>query len=243
MTAAPSARPLVAVSATTELIQGVPRVRLNDAYLRALEGAGLTPIVTAPLGDASRAAELVAQMAGLVLTGGEDIAPARFGAVPHPRAEAPNERRDAWELALVAAARDRRLPTLAICRGVQLLNVAMGGTLLQDIPSERPDALGHAPHAPRDARVHDVRIEPGSRLARSSGTERMRVNSRHHQAVDRVGDGLRAVAHASDGIIEGVEGTDDAWWVMGVQWHPEDLAATPEPWDRGLFAAFARALR
>lgn len=239
MPAASPSRPLVAVSATTEVINGVPRVRLDDAYIRALESVGLIPLVTPPLGNGAHAAELLKHVAGLVLTGGEDVAPARFGAAPHPKTGAPNERRDAWELALATAARERALPTLAICRGIQVLNVALGGTLVQDIPSERRGALDHDPAAPRDARAHEARVVSGSRLAQALGATTLRVNSRHHQAVDRVGEGLREVATAPDGVIEGVEGTGDAWWVVGVQWHPEELTATPDAWDRSLFAAFA----
>jgi len=231
--------PVVAVTATTKLIDGLQRVRLNDAYVRALEAVGVVPLVTPPL-DAALAGPVLDRVDGLVLTGGEDVDPARFGAAPHPALGPVHAARDAWELALVEAARQRRLPTLAICRGVQLLNVALGGTLVQDIPSERPAPIAHDASTRRAERVHAVEVEPDSRLAHALGADgRMGdFNSSHHQSIDRPADSLRVVARAPDGIIEGVE-TEDDWWLLGVQWHPEELVETSEPWDRNLFTAFA----
>jgi putative glutamine amidotransferase len=187
-------------------------------------------------GDADAALE---GMSGLVLTGGEDVNPARYGAAPHPELGDVHDGRDAFETALVHAARARGLPTLAICRGVQILNVAFGGSLIQDIPSERPDAIAHDGEWARTARVHGVDVTSGSRLAGALGSERPTVNSMHHQAIGIVAPPLVAVAHAPDRIVEGVEWPDDDWWMVGVQWHPEELSASPEPWDRSLFAAFA----
>jgi putative glutamine amidotransferase len=181
-------------------------------------------------------------MAGLILTGGEDVDPGHYRADAHPALGEVHAGRDAFELALVRAAQARRLPTLAICRGVQILNVALGGTLVQDLPTEWQGALPHDGRWERSARVHDAAVERGSRLSAALGATALRVNSFHHQSLARVGDGLTAVAHAPDGVIEGVETAADEWWVLGVQWHPEELTATPEPWDRALFAAFARAV-
>jgi putative glutamine amidotransferase len=233
---------LVAVTATVRVIDGVPRVRLNAAYVRALEGAGLVPLVVPPLADPEPATALLDVVAGLVLTGGEDVDPRLYGQTPHPSVEGIVASRDATEIALARAARDRRLPTLAICRGAQVLNVALGGTLVQDIPALRPGALDHDPPTPRDRRVHDVRIVPTSRLAAAVGSLSPGVNSFHHQSVDRLGDGLAVVADAPDGVIEGVEATDPSWWAVAVQWHPEELTGTVEDWDRALFAAFAAAV-
>lgn len=235
--------PVVAVTATTKLIDGLERLRLNDAYVRALEAAGVVPLVTPPL-DAALAGPVLDRVDGLLLTGGEDVDPARFGAAPHPALGPVHATRDAWELALVEAARERRLPTLAICRGVQLLNVALGGTLVQDIPSERPAPIDHDCSDRRAERVHAVEIERGSRLAHALGVDALSrdFNSSHHQSIDRPADSLRVVARAPDGIVEGVE-TDGDWWVLGVQWHPEELVDTPEPWDRSLFTAFAAELK
>ena len=232
-------RPLVAVTATTEIIRGALRARLNAAYVDALEGAGLIPVVAPPLVGEGAAAELLGRVDGLVLSGGEDVDPRHYGARRHPASEDPHPGRDAWELALVNAARERRMPVLAICRGMQLLNVALGGTLMQDIPVERPSTVRHAMSAERNQRVHEVSCEPETRLHRAVGVRTLSVNSSHHQAIDRLAPALRVSARAYDGIVEGVETTDPEWWVVGAQWHPEELVATPEPWDRALFGAFA----
>jgi putative glutamine amidotransferase len=232
----------VAVTATTEILRGVDRTRANVSYTAAARSAGLRPYIL-PVLAPEDAGALLEGMAGLVLTGGEDVDPARYGAPPHPALGDVHDGRDAFEIALVHAARERKLPTLAICRGVQVLNVALGGTLVQDLPSEWPGVLPHEGGADRSARVHDVRVVAGSRLAEALGATGLATNSFHHQAVSRLGDGLRAVAHAPDGVIEGVAGTSEAWWVVGVQWHPEELVASREAWDRALFARFADAVR
>jgi putative glutamine amidotransferase len=236
--------PLVAVTAGTREWDGLERVRLNEAYVQAIAAAGLVPVVVPPL-DPALAPAVLDGVAGLVLSGGEDVDPARYGAAPHSALGAVHAARDAWELALVGEARRRGTPTLAICRGIQVLNVALGGTLVQDIPSERPTDLPHDAAARRTERVHAVKLDGDSRLAAAlgvAGETRIVANSSHHQSVDRVADGLRVVATAPDGIIEGVESTDD-WWMLAVQWHPEELTRTPEEWDRSLFEAFARAVR
>lgn len=233
---------LIAVTSTSRPIDNVPRVRLNQAYVDALESVGLVPLVVPPLAHPEAAAEVLAPAAGLVLTGGEDMAPQHYGAAPHERTGTPHPRRDATEVALTREASRRRLPTLAICRGLQVVNVALGGSLIQDLPSERPGAIAHD-GGPRDARVHTVRIEEATRLAAVLGTTCLTTNSSHHQAIDRLAPGLRVGARADDGVIEGVEPEDTAWWMIAVQWHPEELTATPEAWDRALFAAFAAAAR
>jgi putative glutamine amidotransferase len=226
---------LIATTATTT----GHKARLSETYLRSLEGAGLLPIVVAPMANPSRAGRILDAVDGLLLTGGEDVDPAVYGAVPHPALGAIHPARDATELALLAAARERQLPVLAICRGIQLLNAALGGTLVQDLPSQRPSAVKHDQPRDASARTHRVAIVAGSRLAAATGTTEMMVNSYHHQAVDRLAPGLRASATASDGVIEGVETEDVAWWVVAVQWHPEDLTDDVRSWDRGIFRAFA----
>jgi putative glutamine amidotransferase len=236
-----SPAPLVALTATTAAADGVVRVRTNVAYVRALEAAGLVPLVVPPL-NAVRAERALDAVSGLVLTGGEDVAPWRYGESPHRAIGTVNEARDAWELALIAAAHDRGLPTLAICRGIQVLNVALGGTLVQDIASQCPTALPHAPGEGRATRVHEIAVEPASRLAEVLEAGHLTVNSAHHQSIARIADGLRVTARAPDGIIEGAEWVADDWWALGVQWHPEELIETPESWDRGLFASFAAKL-
>jgi putative glutamine amidotransferase len=179
---------------------------------------------------------------GLVLTGGEDVDPALYGQTPHEHLHAVNRVRDDTEIALVHAAREAGKPILAICRGPQLLNVALGGTLVQDIPSQLPDAIPHDVRDTRDTRTHDVIIEPGSRIAKAVDATRITVNSLHHQAILQVAPSLRVTARAPDGVIEGVESEGDGWWVVAVQWHPEEMNDSPEPWDRGIFRAFAARL-
>jgi len=232
--------PIVAITAPLRTEAAAPRARLAVAYARAIEKAGGLPILVPPLERRSHAADILGAIDALLLTGGEDVDPARYGAVRHHSVTDVSPDRDDAEIALLTAARASRCPVLAICRGVQLLNVAFGGTLIQDIPSLRPHALSHdrgdGHHA---TRIHPVRIAPASRLGAALGVEDFQVNSFHHQAPDRIADGLRATATAPDGIIEGLEWHADDWWAVGVQWHPEELDGH---WEAGLFAAFlARA--
>ena len=234
--------PRVAVTATTEPIRGRLRVRTNVAYTEAVRSVGLRPFIL-PVLDPADADTMLDGMDGLVLTGGEDVDPRYYGAAPHPALGDVHQMRDAFELALVHAAHARKLPTLAICRGIQLVNVALGGTLVQDIASELPGALSHEQLEAREARTHDVDIVPGSRLADALGATALQVNSMHHQAIARVANGLVVVARAPDGVIEGAEWGADDWWMLAAQWHPEELVTTSESWDRGLFAAFSDAAR
>jgi putative glutamine amidotransferase len=236
--------PLVAVTATTRADDGVPRVRLSTAYVDALREVGLAPVVVPPASDPGDSVDaLVAVLQGLVLSGGEDVDPRHYGAGPHAALGPVHAARDATELALIEAARARHLPVLAICRGIQVLNVALGGTLIQDLPSERPSGIVHDVDGPRGDRTHAVLLTHDSRLARAIGRDEILVNSFHHQAVDRLAGSLQRTASAPDGVTEAVETpATDAWWVVGIQWHPEDLVGTRDPWDRALFQAFADAV-
>jgi putative glutamine amidotransferase len=234
--------PFVIVTATTETIRDRARVRVNEAYTNALIAVGLIPIILPPMEPVLSAAAMT-DIAGLVLTGGEDIDPQRFGQDPHPRTGAPHQMRDAYEIALARAAYERRVPTLAICRGAQVMNVALGGTLVQDIASQHPGGIDHVQSARRNDRVHEVQIGRQSRLAGIVSSTNIFTNSSHHQSVDRVGEGLHVVAKSPDGIVEAVESTDPAWWMVAVQWHPEELTTTAEDWDRRLFSAFAEEAR
>ena len=222
------------------MIRGALRVRVNASYTDALVQVGLVPLVVPPLA-ASIVTEVLDGVAGLVVTGGEDVAPSRYGEQPHPTVEA-HEGRDESEIALILEAKRRQIPTLAICRGIQVVNVALGGSLMQDIPSQCPNAINHDPGGNREARVHEVRVEPESRLARALRSDRLMTNSFHHQALARIAGDLCVTARTPDGIIEGAESADPSWWMLGVQWHPEELVNTREPWDRNLFGAFASAL-
>jgi gamma-glutamyl-gamma-aminobutyrate hydrolase PuuD len=209
-----------------------PADLLPAGYADAVTDAGAAALLLPPSrpGSASAAAVLDG-LDGLVLTGGADVDPARYGAVPHPRFGGARDDRDCWEIELAGAALDLGVPVLAICRGLQLLNVTLGGDLVQHLP----DAVGHEGHRPTVGRHgrHDVRTAAGSRVGQLLG-ECAAVATYHHQAVDRLGAGLTATAWAHDGTVEALE-HDSAPWVVGVQWHPEvhDGAA--------LFAGFVAA--
>jgi putative glutamine amidotransferase len=214
------------------------RVRLNEAYVNAVRAAGLTPLILPPM-EPAELEPVLAAVRGVVLTGGEDVDPAEYGAATGAKTDAPHRPRDKCELALVRLAHERRIPTLAICRGIQVVNVALGGTLIQDIASECPTTINHDQSKERTMRVHDVTIDRRSKLAAAVGDTNISVNSSHHQAVARVADGLRVTARSPDGIIEGAEWERDDWWMLAVQWHPEELVSDAQKWDRGLFRAFA----
>jgi putative glutamine amidotransferase len=237
--------PIVAVTSSSKSAASAAkysRVRVNEAYVRAVQDAGLVPLVVPPTLSTDEARAVVPRVAGLLLTGGEDVDPRCYGADRHPATQRPHLGRDATELALVDAARAHHLPVLAICRGLQLLNVALGGTLVQDLELQRPGGLEHARERARSQRVHPVAVVAGSRLARAVGVAQMEVNTLHHQAIDRVAASLCVTARAPDDVVEAVESVDD-WWALGVQWHPEELVHDPQPWDRAIFTAFADACR
>ena len=234
--------PLVAVTASTKIVNDSIKVTVNRPYTDAILAAGLIPLVVPPMSE-DGAEAILDSVRGLVLTGGEDVDPAYFGAERHPATGPANDLRDRIELSLAKEAAARRMPTLAICRGVQVLNVALGGTLVQDIPSELKTAIEHDAETARSSRVHAVDIDEGTRLAGIVGSRKITTNSFHHQSVDRLAAGLCTVAKSSDGVVEALECADRAWWAVGVQWHPEELTGTTEDWDRKLFAAFADAVR
>jgi putative glutamine amidotransferase len=233
--------PVVALTATTKEIDGIQRVRLNEAYVHAVREAGLTPVIVPPLAP-HELEPIIAVVRGVVLTGGEDVDPSAYGA-ENRGSNPPHRDRDQFELALVRLAHERNLPTLAICRGIQVVNVALGGTLVQDIPTECPSTINHDQSDERALRVHDVYVESGSKLGNAVGATKIVVNSSHHQAVAGVAEGLVVTGRSPDGIIEGVEWQGDFWWMLGVQWHPEELMRDAEEWDRGLFRAFAKQVQ
>ncbi len=209
-------------------------------YIRAVELGGGLPVVVAALRDPGDASRYLERLDGLVLSGGSDVDPALYGHAPHARLGKVVRERDEFELALTRAALDRDLPILAICRGHQVLNVATGGTLIQDIPSLVERGGDHDARSERWERSHEVRMVPGSRLQRILGRERIDVNSFHHQAIDELGRGLVVSARSpADGIVEGVE-LPARRFVVGVQWHPESFWNQPESFQ-ALFAALAEA--
>jgi putative glutamine amidotransferase len=218
---------------------GRPFYGNNQSYVRALIGAGLAPLLIPPMDEAALEA-VCARLDGLLLSGGEDVDPAFYGEERLPECQAPDRERDAMELALARMALARDLPVLGICRGIQTLNVARGGTLYQDLGTQLPETHPHAmSHLPRATLTHEIVVERGSHLAEILGVERLGVNSLHHQAVREPGTGLKVVALADDGVVEAMEATDRRF-VVAVQYHPEELIETDEL-SRKLFAAFARS--
>jgi putative glutamine amidotransferase len=219
------------------------------SYLGRVRAAGGLPVILDP-GLAADAPSVddelrryVERIDAIVLTGGPDVAPKRYGAPAHGEEYGTDDLVDEFELTLARAALDAHVPLLAICRGIQVLNVTFGGSLHQHIP----DLPGVAPHGrPGQAGgewQHTVAVEPSSRLAHIMGTDAPLCSCHHHQAVDRVGDGLRVVGRAADGIVEAIEPVDaGADFVVAVQWHPEDTAPN-DPAQQHLFDALVDAAR
>ncbi|MEO5723715.1 MAG: gamma-glutamyl-gamma-aminobutyrate hydrolase family protein [Ilumatobacteraceae bacterium] len=231
MTADPAInRPMIGLSGRRWPVENVPRfpaalageevdIHLAE-YPKALAAVGALPIQLTRDADAN---DMVSRLDGLIITGGADPDPALYGAAPDPQLGGIEPGRDAWELALIEAALRRRLPMLCVCRGAQMLNIAMGGSLIQHIAEP-----GHGGwDVPRTTRCHTVRVSPGSTAAALYGTE-LATNSLHHQAVDRPGRGVVVTGIADDGVIESfeLEGHPE---VFAVQWHPEMMADQPDP--------------
>ena len=216
---------------------------LNRAYVWAVERAGGVPIILPVTQEPDMIARYLGVADGLLLSGGVDVDPAHYGQTPHPQLGDVDLDRDATELPLIRAALDQDMPIFAICRGIQTLNVALGGTLYQDLPSERPSDIGHAQNErkiPRAQATHGIVIEPHTRLAEIVGAGEMQVNSFHHQALRDVAAPLVVTALAPDGVIEAVESRAHRY-VVGVQFHPEETAISDDKSQR-LFDSFARAL-
>jgi len=241
-------RPLIGVTTSEvriaanvkETPQGEPPHRemaLGLSYLKAIERAGGLPVVMPPL-DSDAVEPLLDQLAGICLSGGPDLDPESYHGRRHPQLGPTEPDLDRFELAVAREADVRGLPILAICRGAQALNVARGGTLHQHLPELEGESIEHRQREPGDRPTHSVRIESGSRLAGVMGTTHAEVNSFHHQAPLELGSGLRAVAWAPDGVIEGLE-TSDGRFVLGVQWHAEGIVDRPE--QAALFEAFVAA--
>jgi putative glutamine amidotransferase len=229
--------PRIGISAVVRQWDGADRTGVNAAYVHAVLAAGGVPLLLSPVMGPSLVGRALDGLDGLVLTGGEDLDPAWFGAQPSPYLSPPSRERDLFELALFAVARQRELPILGICRGIQLINVALGGTLYQDLPSERPGTVEHRPNGARDARSHRIRLEPGSRAAEALGGTNFTVNSSHHQAIRDLAPGLLATGWTEDAVIEAAETPAGAPWLLAVQWHPEEMHADTRAPERGLFAA------
>ena len=216
-------------------------------YVEALKAVGVPAeriVVLTPGARPGVPAELVAGAAGLVLSGGADVAPERYGEAPRPNASLEvYPERDALEWELLEAARERRLPVWGVCRGLQVVNVFLGGTLWQDLPSQLPGPVPHEVLTTPDTLAHTVRpVTNGTALAERLSRETPVVNSRHHQAVKDLAPGLRTAALSPDGLVEAFELAGDPerdWWVRAVQWHPENLVAMAL--HRALWADFVSA--
>jgi putative glutamine amidotransferase len=246
--AARSALPIIGLS--TSEMRAPERVRhdphsepagrelaLGLTYPDAIRHAGAVPVVIPPL-DTAAIEPLLDGLWGLCLSGGPDLHPAIYGAEPHPALGPTEPELDRFEIALVRAAEAREMPVLAICRGLQVLNVARGGTLTQDLPTLRPSDIEHRQPQAGSTPTHAVSLDPASLVAGCLGVHEAMVNSFHHQAVERLGSGLRAVGWAPDGVIEAIEATDRSFTVA-VQWHAESMVRSPE--QANLLASFVGA--
>ena len=240
-------RPLIAVPSYPRLAEGRVKGWHTDGigvpirYIESLRRAGgLEAIVMTESLDDTAVDEVLARVDGLLLLGGGDLDPATYGEQVHTKFYGVSDARDDAELALTRAAIDRGMPVLAICRGHQVLNVALGGSLDQHIPDRAGVSEHGKPGVAGGALEHEVDVEPGTRLAAAMGTTRAVASCHHHQAVDEAGAIVRVVARAADGIIEATELADAGGpWVVTVQWHPEDTAHD-DPAQQGLFDTLVR---
>jgi len=212
-------------------------------YVEGVAEAGGAPVVLPPVAGARAAEDLLDGMDGLLLSGGSDLDPGYYGEEPVPELGVTMPERDAFEIALLEHALRRQIPIFGVCRGMQILNVALGGTLYQDLPSQMDHLvlLGHRQETPRWQPTHEVEVDGSSRVAKVMGTDELKVNSFHHQAIKGLGRGLVAVACSPDGVTEAVESGDlSKRWMIGVQWHAEAMRdAGPE--HQKLFEAHVSA--
>jgi len=231
-------KPIIGIGSDVLRVEGErDRAFVFVTYVNALRSAGAVPVLIPP--QPENAAELAQGLDGILLAGGDDCDPSLYGETPLPGIEPMDPRRQSNDLTLARVARERGIPTLGICLGLQVMNVAAGGTLVQDIDSQLETDICHA-SIPEDRARHDVRIERGTRLAEILPAAELNVNSSHHQAIKAVGEGFRVTAQAPDGVVEGLEDPRHPFY-LGVQWHPEDMSG--EGSAVSLFAAFVEAAR
>ena len=247
-----SRRPIIGVTTQTlQAIDGIPAglptsVVMNQRYYAAVAVAGGgAPVLIPLLDDIDALRATYEACAGILIPGGVDMDPATYGEAPHEKLGRIDPDRDRVELQLTRWCVEDKKPLLGLCRGLQVINVAQGGTLFQDLEAQLDGAIRHD-YFPtygfeRDHLSHDVAVEPSSRLRALVDLERLPVNSMHHQGVKRLGMGLVACARASDGLIEAVESAN-GHWMVGVQWHPEVFEAD-DPHTRDLFRGFVDAAR
>ena len=237
--------PLIGISARSVVDEAwcPPLVGTRKGYIDAVIAAGGVPLVLPPTDDMRVLRGMFDALDGLLLTGGVDVAPGLYGEQPHPRLGAVNADRDAAEIPLARWAVTEGKPVFGICRGIQVLNVALGGTLYQDLPSQRPGEIDHemsVKHECWNNLDHDLALAHDSRLARLLDTTSLGVNSLHHQAIKELGSGLRVVGHAPDGVVEAVEGMN-GHFVLAVQCHPEELWQGVDRRWRVVFRALVEA--
>ncbi len=235
-------RPLIGIPCYAGIHEGTHRPVYcnNRTYTHAVEAAGGVAVLIPLLHDLSMLEVLVERLDGLLFPGGKDIAPACYGEQPHPLLGAVDPRQDEVELTLARLAFERDIPTLGICRGMQLLNVALGGSLYQDIGAQVYDSLKHChDDLPRTHIVHNVQIEPGSQMERILGSNEVWTNSLHHQSVKQPGKGVIISGRAEDGIAELLE-VPDRCFMVAVQGHPEEIYRQETVWFR-VFSAFVAA--
>ncbi|MFL6209039.1 MAG: gamma-glutamyl-gamma-aminobutyrate hydrolase family protein [Pyrinomonadaceae bacterium] len=234
-------RPLIGITMRHEL--ETERFYLARAYGDAVAAAGGAPVHISLIPEAEYVAAVLARLDGVLLPGSaSDVDPQRYGREPRPRLGSVHPLKDETDALVLAEVERRALPLLAICFGLQIWNVTRGGTLVQDIESELPEALKHEQGAPRARRSHRVRLLAESKLAQLAAAESAMVNSHHHQALETVGEDLRATAWAADGLIEGAEDVRADRWAVGVQWHPEIDWASDE-FSTRLFRSHIAAAR
>jgi putative glutamine amidotransferase len=211
-------------------------VRADFDYVDGVVGAGGIPMVLPPIVE--MAEKVAGRIDGLLLSGGSDLDPSYYGEEPVPELNPTVPKRDAFEMALVEHALERGVPVFGICRGLQVLNVALGGTLYQDLPSQlHPDLIAHRQQVPKWQWTHEVEVDGNSKVAGIMETNDIRVNSYHHQAIKDLSGDLVAVAHSSDGVIEAAESPNlSERWLVGVQWHAEAMRDVG-PENRNLFRA------
>ena len=234
-------RPRIGITTRIEL--ETDRFYLSRHYCEAIEAAGGVPLLIPLIPKANYVSHVMDSIDGILLPGSDsDIDPLRYGREPHPQLGSVHPIKDETDLLVLAEIERRRVPLLAICFGLQVLNVARGGTLVQDIPSELPQALKHAQGVPRDRHSHRVKLLAGSMVAELARTDNAPANSHHHQAIDTLGRELVATAWASDGLVEAVEDPRGDRFVLGVQWHPE-LGWQRDEFSRAMFERFVAEAR
>ena len=219
-----------------------PRFSLNQSYAKAVEAAGGIPVLIPQIEEAESLRRIYEMLDGILLPGGLDIHPKYYGQEPHPALDPTDLGLDFVETTIIPWALEDDMPVMGICRGEQVLNVVMGGTLIQDIYTQYSTTIDHRESFKRRIRdflAHDIAIDPDSRLRTLAGEDRIWVNTSHHQAIKRVAPGLRATAWSPDDLVEAVE-SPDHFFVVAVQWHPEEMVKKHE-WALRLFRAFVEA--